>query len=109
MCCRRIVKNGGFWGYKRRKNNKKRPAKTPRFKHLAGLFIWSERQDLNLRPLPPQAVIAARLAGVLFLVLRLCCGLIFDVVYRQHGGHQCRNRRKRVFAFLDKKYYCFSP
>lgn len=52
-------------------------------------------------------VLAVSLAGVLFKMLRQCCSLIFDVVYRQHGGHQCRNRRKSVFAFSDKKHYCF--
>lgn len=42
--------------------HKKKPAKAPKSVHLAGLFIWSERQDLNLRPLPPQGSTLAKLS-----------------------------------------------
>ena len=45
--------------------HKKSPAKALKSAHLAGLFIWSERQDLNLRPLPPQGAKPSLTAGVL--------------------------------------------
>lgn len=40
----------------------KRPEKTSKLPYLTGLFIWSERQDLNLRPLPPQGSTLAKLS-----------------------------------------------
>lgn len=65
--------------------HKKKPAKAPKSVHLAGLFIWSERQDLNLRPLPPQGRIFDYLTGALLKLLQVCCSLIFDVVYSKQG------------------------
>ncbi len=54
-----------IWAYKKQQ---KKPVKTLKSQALTGFLIWSERQDLNLRPLPPQGINISRIAGNLLFV-----------------------------------------
>lgn len=59
----------------------------------------STTPSCNRRPFSRRFIFGV--AAVLQFNLRCCL--------RQAGRLLMKNRRKRVFAFLDKKYYCFSP